>query len=280
MTLVLTCLTRDAIFQVSDRRLTRSAPPFEIVDDEANKAVVVEGRVVFGYTGLARIQTERTDDWLARVIGSESTNDMAQIARRIKDAATQEFVRMNLPAQFKYHAFQGAGWFRLKGEDYLRPGTIVIDNGFDHRTWTALPSPLAEFRVSTSFPEKMRGECVLSSIGFVPSAEEKAAIVRLVRKCVKHRHSTFRTVLHALINSMRWLSSRHWSIGPGLMAVCLPKKCVQILEESGQVMMLAGPPTDYAATFLYVSATGSTTIFGPHFVGDGSIAMNFRARTV
>jgi hypothetical protein len=70
MTLVLTCLTARNVYQVSDRRLTRISNPEEIMDDERNKAVFV-GRVSFGYTGLAEIGKERTDNWLARVRRSD-----------------------------------------------------------------------------------------------------------------------------------------------------------------------------------------------------------------
>lgn len=59
MTLILDCIARDAVFQVSDRRLT-DAYGGTVVDDQSNKAVVVDGRVVFGYTGLATIDGQRT----------------------------------------------------------------------------------------------------------------------------------------------------------------------------------------------------------------------------
>ena len=54
MTLILDCIARDAVFQVSDRRLT-GAYGGTAVDDQSNKAVVVDGRIVFGYTGLASL---------------------------------------------------------------------------------------------------------------------------------------------------------------------------------------------------------------------------------
>lgn len=275
MTLILACLTKDAVFQVSDRRLTKLVPPGEVVDDERNKAVLVNGRVVLGYTGLSEICGERADDWIARVISSDSTDDMARVAERIREAATKDFDRMRLPPQLKYHAFQGVRWFRLKGEADLRPGIMTIDNGIDQGTGSWLPSPLKEFRVSTQFPESTPGGCILYSVGVAPSPGEKGAVVRLVRKCVKHRRATFGTVVYALVRSMRWLSSRNPLIGAGVMAVCLPKRSVEASEASGGVIMVAGPPMESTPTFLYVSATGSTTYFGPHFVAGAAVITGF-----
>lgn len=276
MTLILSCLTKNTVFQISDRRLTNAACPSEVLDDERNKAVVVDGRIVFGYTGLSEIRGEKTDDWLARIVSKASTRDMSQVACQIRDAATEDFGRMRLPSQYKYQAFQGAGWFRLKGEEHLCPGIVTIDNGIDHQTGSWLPAPMSEFRVSSQFPSKMPGECVLNSVGFTPSIQEKSAIVRLLRKCVKHRRATPHAVQHALIISMRWLSSRNPTIGPGLMAVCLPKKSVEKSERTGQLMMLASAPNESTPTFVYVSATGLTTWFGPHFVGGGSVITGFQ----
>ena len=64
MTIVLDCFARDAAFQISDRRLTDAAHPGVLIDDETNKALLLNGRVVFSYTGLASIDGQRTDEWL------------------------------------------------------------------------------------------------------------------------------------------------------------------------------------------------------------------------
>jgi hypothetical protein len=275
MTLVLSCLTDDIVYQVSDRRLTSFVRPDHVYDDERNKAVVVNGRVTFGYTGLAEIGNMRSDDWLARVIADGPSNDMAQVACRIKERATLVFRQLNLPVQFKRQAFQGVGWFRLKGEDWYSPGIVTIDNAIDHQTGSWLTHPLPEFQVTTRFPSKLPGGFILDSIGITPSAEEKNAVFRLAHKCVKHRRSTPRTIVHSLIVALRWLSSRHAQIGLGLMVVVLPKRSVERSEESGHMFMVAGAPNEFTPSFVYVSATGLTTQIGPHFVSGGGIMPGF-----
>lgn len=280
MTLVLACLTREVVYQISDRRLTGLAPPHEPRDDETNKAVVVAGRVVFGYTGLAQIETEQTDLWLTRILAGGSSDDMSLVAERLRIAATEAFRKIKCDEQSKRHAFQGVGWFRLKGETALTPGILTVDNAIDHSTGGWLPVPKDEFTTTTQFPTTLPAGCILNSVGFPLSSSEKGAIVRLIRKCVKHRRSTPRTVVSGLVIALRWLSKRYGpnsAIGAGLMVVSLPRQSVELAEQTHRILLLAGPPAEGVATFLYVSATGSATYFGPNFVGGGSAISDFRA---
>jgi hypothetical protein len=268
MTLILTCLTACTVYQVSDRRLTRITNASEIIDDERNKSVFV-GRVSFGYTGLAEIGQERTDNWLARVISEGPTNDMAQVAERIRSAATAAF--RTLPKQYRHHAFQGSGWFRLQGEKGLSPGIITVHNSIDEQTGQWVSEPFDEFRTATQFPSKLDGGCVLNSVGVMPTASEKDAVVRLIRKCVKHRTSTPATVVKGLIISVRWLSGRHERVGNSILAVTLPKKSVENWERTGRSMLLAAPPNDSTATFTSASRQGSLSWNGPHIANQGIV---------
>jgi hypothetical protein len=74
VTLVLSVLTQEHVIQVSDRRLVRHDPATaqaELLDDEANKAVLWRGRLAFAYTGLADLGRDRqTDLWLAHTLAA------------------------------------------------------------------------------------------------------------------------------------------------------------------------------------------------------------------
>jgi hypothetical protein len=282
MTLVLACLTRDAVYQVSDRRLTRLAYPHDTIDDDANKAVLLRNRVVFGYTGLARIGTERTDYWLTRVLAAGAVDDIVQVAERVRHEATVAFGRMkNIASRYKRHAFQCVGWFPIEGATDIAPGIVRIDNAIDQAgEW--LPSATPEFRISATLRTHMSGGCVLNSIGVTPSPAEKNTILRLVRKSVKHRTSSPRMIVNVLASSMHWLSRRREPnslVGRNLMAVCLPKKAVQQSLRGKDLLALTGPPTTNTVTFCYISEAGSATHFAPHFVlGKGSAVLDFQRR--
>ena len=54
VTLILSCLTDDAVYQVSDRRLTSFSAPHAPIDEDTNKALLVDGRLAFGTPGFPR----------------------------------------------------------------------------------------------------------------------------------------------------------------------------------------------------------------------------------
>ena len=304
MTLILACLTERAVYLLSDRRLVDGADPQRVIDDESNKVVVAEGRVVFGYSGLAMIGRERTAAWLARVIGDGPTRDWAQVSVRINDRATADFQKLSHRPELKRHAFMGVGWFLLRDSpDEFRPGIVVTDNAVDHATGDWLDRPLAGFHtgVQFPFPAKLPGGLLIDSIGIRLSPQEEHAVFRLVRRCVKRRDSTLRSVEQGLIIALRWLSSRHPEIGPNLMSVYIPKAAVERADMTGEVLwlgsrdsdlmlcltgtavervdmtgevsLLGGPPHDsaYYISCSYISATDSRTFFYPNVVGGGAV---------
>jgi hypothetical protein len=70
VTLILSCITPDFVYQVSDRRLVEIRPsgPPRLLEDEACKAVFMSPVAIFGYTGLAYFHGMRTDGWLLEVL--------------------------------------------------------------------------------------------------------------------------------------------------------------------------------------------------------------------
>ncbi|MHB8577652.1 MAG: hypothetical protein ACYDCQ_20255 [Dehalococcoidia bacterium] len=77
MTLIYTSVTRSAIVQVSDRRLT--LPDGRLHDDGANKAIVVvcaDARFCVSYTGLATIGRKRTDEWIIDYLSERNAGRM------------------------------------------------------------------------------------------------------------------------------------------------------------------------------------------------------------
>jgi len=147
-----------------------------------------------------------------------------------------------------------------------------VHNALDEQTGGWLVEPLDEFCVATQFPSALPSkECILHSVGVRPNARERDAVVRLLRKCVKHRSSTPTTIGKALIDSMSWLSRRHTRIGNRLLLVSLPKSSAEEFDRTGNTSLLAAPTNDATATFTYASPEGSLTWYGPHIVREGVV---------
>ena len=68
MTLILSCLTRDYVVQVSDRRVVATDGSWR--EDRANKASFFCGHSSFSYTGYARLEGLPTDEWLTEQLGT------------------------------------------------------------------------------------------------------------------------------------------------------------------------------------------------------------------
>ncbi len=276
MTLILACLTHDAVYQVSDRRLTSANPPYPVIDDESNKAVVVDGRMSFGYTGLAKIAGKRTDEWLYYTIDDGPTNSALEVANRIAERASSDFSKIRLPAKLKRQVFQCVGWFKCAGERGLSPGIIYIYNALDPVTGDWLDQALPEFKVTVDIPTEYRAGSYLSSVGIDPTDEQKLSISRLMRKCIRHKNATFRAAEKGLIISVHWLSTLYSQIGSSLMVSYLPKKSAENYEKTGKSTIFAGPAGKDVPSFFYVSGTGSRMFYGPHVIIGGEGVMNFQ----
>lgn len=275
MTLVLSCVTPDCVYQVSDRRLTWLNGPQrgQVKDDDRNKAVLVDGRFAFGYTGLAEVGTVRTDDWLADVVAKAGSDDMSKILARIRDSATESFRAIRLPAELKRHAFQGVGWVFDKGFPQPVPGVLTVTNAIESGTkW--LPAAQDIFRSSYKFFPYLPDGFELMSVGQELSRHEHKAVWRLVRRSAK-RHAPPGAYLRSLLFSMRWLAHRHPTIGPGFMALSIAKKAAERTVETGGWFALMSGPREEVASFLCFGPDGLAQLYGPHAAMRGMSMRNF-----
>ncbi len=185
MTLVISCATQEYILQVSDRRLT-NAHTGGVVEDQSNKAVLFSGRVVFGYTGLAELEGERTDEWLARVLlpGCETMRETLEVVK----AKATEAVRSasgRLTQSQKRVAIVGLGWFRLREGEELRAVFNVVSNCMDREAnW--LDEANEEFEVH-AWPLRAHDLHSVHIAGQNLLPQESASTRRSIRRCLAHR---------------------------------------------------------------------------------------------
>lgn len=131
MTLILSLLTRDWAVQVADRRVVRidTRTP---VDDNRNKVVIWQGRVVFAFTGLAHIDGLNTDEWLLEQFARGNATHAGVAFEEICRAATNAFSNArirSLPVAYRGHEFVGIGFRDPKLEHQRRiPCLVSITN--------------------------------------------------------------------------------------------------------------------------------------------------------
>lgn len=274
MTFILNCATSEHVFQVSDRKLTYfpSGKPY---DEESNKAVMVNGRMAFAYTGLGKIGRVSTDEWLVKTIATVTEDNLGAIAEKIRQQATTDFARLNArDRNILKHAFVGVGWTIYNSETELSPILLTIDNALDASgEWSTVTSQ--EFKTTLNSWGISKNFCI-GSAGVSISQLEKKAVWRHLTRIVKHGELPL-AMLRGMINACLWIADRHkpW-VGKSLMALCIPKKAVLKTMNTSRVMMFSSASKE-TAYFFYISKDGKQGInFGPHFVNRGNAYTNYR----
>jgi hypothetical protein len=274
VTLVLNCVTPDYVFQVSDRQLVRQGPlgGWSVEEEESNKAVLIDGRVAFGYTGLAQIDGKRADRWLAETAADGPTTDMSAVLARIRDHASDAFRRLHLPPRAKRHAFLGTGWVTGAGGQ-LVPASLLASNALRDGKWLeeAEDKFFSTFQLYDDLPDGFE----LRSAGVEVSVEHQPAVWRFIRRSAK-RSAGPDAFVRSLIIAMDWLANRYPTIGRGLMVLALPRVASIKFAETGRSMALLGPPLKDHTTFAYMpSRPGPLQLYGPHYVSGGMAVMDF-----
>jgi hypothetical protein len=134
MTLILTALNSDYVVQLSDRRLTTGR---RVVDEESNKALLVhlsDGRLVFGFTGLAKAGDFETTTFLTDIVMAACPPDhsVAGTTERLSSTATAKWrdqrVAARVPTDKRQLTISVFGFGPGRYHHGPVPGGLVISN--------------------------------------------------------------------------------------------------------------------------------------------------------
>lgn len=274
MTLILSCITRDLVVQVSDRRLTWIGGPHpgEVADDMRNKAVVVCSELVLGYTGLGELGNRFTDEWIVDVASSVTPPRGPNILRKLCEDAENEFRRFSLSAAQKRHAFIAAGWGLFAEGGPLTPFVASISNAFNDKWgWQARADDAFRIRMVPLPADKLFG---LVPAGAALSDEERQYAHDRLHHFISHNGGVL-DYLGVLADVVRHVASRDPLVGRALLATVIPRSAA---EKGGSALTipLAGEvPSDSVSSFYLPSEHAShAVLYGPHFLCDGFASMD------
>lgn len=217
MTLVISAISAEAVFQVSDRVLSVAG---QAVDALANKTVVyvAEDAVVsISYTGRAFVRSVPTDEWIALVLLEEDTThrrqpgvDQGPIIRDTLDSAISALLAAvrQLPPGIR-HEFPleivAVGWQRRRGQRRRRPVLWILRSDDNGTTFTVQE---AGARQPTDTP------------AFWPSPERNLSPERR-RRLQQHPPPLSRG---ALVSTLRGVAEDHPGVvGPHVMTVTMER---------------------------------------------------------
>jgi hypothetical protein len=220
MTLIIGCITENYAVLASDRRFIE-LPSRRVVDDNANKSILLCGHFQFGYTGLARLEGKTPDLWIADILGAKPVSTYFET---IADNATRVFKTLRIHPELKCHTFLGVGFSSVPGKpNTLRPLAITISNCMDKRGQIMRSAnPRFAVQVSTIPPRK---PLLFVSAGQILNRDETIRLQRFLRRHIT-RGGGLNGVARLLASQIRLVAQRNRFVGKGLMVSALPRKAV------------------------------------------------------
>lgn len=265
MTLLLACLTQQYAIQVSDRRVT-DLRTGDLRDDNRNKAVVFMGNHAVCYTGLAEIQRQRTDHWLADVLGEvRHLRSLNQVLRHLAARSSEAFRAFSSSDRAR-HAFLISGWVKFGGSGSQEPYAATISNALDpNLSWTDRPLP--EFQICGMRLSPHGDLLLIPPLGQpMPEVLQQEARGNL-QACV--RHDTGPTSMVRIMAEAIWkTASVNRRVGRNLMAVSLPSPSIRG-RGAGLIVPISSYdlPRNSTAALYIQGVSGRFARYAPDMVG-------------
>lgn len=270
MTLIGTLVSDSVLVQVSDRRISllHRDGSTELRDDITNKAVLYENRSTLAFTGLAQLENETTDIWIARRLASASNlNDGLEV---ITNDLTTLFQRTSYRGH--RHSIVIAGWKR-NGPDEPTGFLGLVSNHFRlEGDWLASPEPRFNWFIEMTRPN-------LPTLVFVPNLVSKSMGKSLYRQLLKVKSRGLNVVnaVTLLADAIRSIADHQSIVGRELMVSILPRSAVP-RGLSTDMPIFSGAITPDAPTFYSLSASGDQIAYGPTIITNGVIMSGFQGR--
>lgn len=160
---------------ISDRRLTW--PDGRVAEDQANKAVVFNNQAVFSYTGISRVGSLRTDEWIAQqLIGKSGLQDAISSLTSALDVTVAK-----LPYPNRQLGIIVDCWASTQEEPDIQAWSCAISNFIDPIERKVVAHALPTF---STFTQKLQGG---QGYAFLPFGQQMAPTImkNLIRHVVR-----------------------------------------------------------------------------------------------
>jgi len=268
VTVIISVIAQDLVFQVSDRRLSRTLGGKVIPEPKpANKAVLFCNRAVFGYTGYAFLPPRpprgeegmRTDLWLANEL--KDFQNLGDAFEHLESRLSQVF--KNPRDRQMGHTVTAAG-FKLEADGASAPYYAVVSNQLNKDgEWTS-PQGVVRWDYQTRPPGTVG---VFAAPGWLPGARLQRLRLDVAAA------DTLDAAIGPVVEAIREVADRTEAVGKDLMLSVLPRSSVgdnPSVVLTGGVALGEGTPT-----FHYLPEHGAAVAYGPTFVCNGSVLTDF-----
>lgn len=278
MTLILSFVDPQYAIQVSDRRVTEY-PSGRVVNDTTSKTTLFGGRVLFGFTGLGRLDGEPTHQWMTKKLSEaltvpvEGSERFPWFAEQLDAALGQVHLPRQLERVVKRIAVVGVGYVRAEPDPRVPPlpRYVVISNFHgDSGEWLPEARPTCRVEAETVRPP-IPYRCYAAGANL--TREERRRLDRLLNRCVARRTGA-EPIARLLAEQVRAVAVRTPTVGKSLLVSSLPAA-----EIPAGMMMRISRPDFSEPTFLYLpdEASYDAFLYGPNVATRGSAITDISA---
>jgi hypothetical protein len=266
--------------QVSDRRLTLAnsiaSVPVTVDSDDTNKSIVIDGRYIFSFTGIARFRGMKSDEWFSRKMAEYCTLSFGNRLRRIAEELTTIFMGLPHTPAIKRLAYVGVGWSATN--NILKPATVTVSNFMDaNGEW--LSTCKDAFEIHVQFLHN-RQEALLTHAGIEIPPKPWNSFARTTRKLV--RRGADPDYMGRRLAQAVYIAGRiNPVVGKKAMLSCIPKVEAERFLKTGELIIVSQNPNRNRASFQFLDFEGTPrTHFGPNVVCGGGVMSNFQSGTL
>jgi hypothetical protein len=252
MTMVLSAMTDDHIFVVSDRRMTDGFTG-RLLSSTENKAVVLNGELVLTYTGLCNLDGIPTDAWVTEQLVHEPIETWLQVLLNRTGAAIR---RTRLRPDLKRHSFLLTGYAKMpRGKKTYRPVGFLISN-YHRPDGTIMRVPESKFWLSLL---RLGNTVVrIDSIGRDLTDQRRITLEKMVRRQLRATPQKPQRVLDILAAEIRAVASKDPGVGSEIMAVSFPMAAVRTALHG----VLVPHDEDWQGQLISVYSADDSTVIG------------------
>lgn len=280
MTLIVGVVTEKFAFLVSDRRITWFDDRAEPVgfEDSENKAILLNGNFLMGYTGFARLGHSdsrpdgiETDFWTAEVLAHSQPE---KYFVDLRDAISKEVSRIAVAPHLKGHAFLAVGYSSIDGR--IVPTYATVSNALaeGYGTW----KPTSVFKASgTGMPNADTdppdaGRLLMAAVGIVPPKEIAATYVEQIQALLRVDDSKIVPCIEVVIEMVRAVAANEQGVGADVSISVLPRASVGsgyfMVSASGIADPIDEPIAGYAPAG---SGVDSAKTYNPLLISPGMV---------
>lgn len=268
VTLIVSVIVPEWIFQISDRRvsLLHSDGRLEVRDDRTNKAILYDGRVSIAATGLAELEGQRADMWIAEHLHKAAT--VNEGFRDVRDALTALFRRR----PYRGHQFTcvAAGWARQR----LGPTGLyaVVSNMHGSDGW--LSSVQEEFWYGFDLAPVGAFGIFTAPAWMTPS--EESELRENLNANLARNPGSLEDAIESVCVAMRRVASREPAVGRDLMLSVVPEASATP-KDMTMFLTFGGIAPDHPTFFYLPDGDSNGVSYGPTFVmpNEGGIVTDF-----